>query len=166
MGSPLDYISTEGFRKKLMTRNLVPYAKSPSPATPPITYEIVQQDLAVPDSPDFLIDTTFFADKQYTLNRWGSDGGYKQAPDISGNLNTTSNKGEYGPGQQDAHLIDEAATARLKGIGNIQAWQPLNAYGNGGLQQLDAGEFIVDPDYVTQNNKKTLYNKRRWCRNK
>ena len=158
MGSPLDYISTEGFRKKLMTRNLVPYAKSPSPATPPITYEIVQQDLAVPDSPDFLIDTTFFADKQYTLNRWGSDGGYKQAPDISGNLNTTSNKGEYGPGQQDAHLIDEAATARLKGIGNIPAWQPLNAYGNGGLQQLDAGEFIVDPDYVTQNNKKTLYN--------
>ena len=87
MGSPLDYISTEGFRKKLMTRNLVPYAKSPTPATPPITYEVIQQDLTPVDSPDFLIDTTFFADKQYTLNRWGNEGGYEFAPDITGNLN-------------------------------------------------------------------------------
>ena len=79
MGSPLDYISTEGFRKKLITRNLVPYAKSPNKATPPITYEVVQSDLSVIDSPDFLIDTTFFADKQYPLNQWGSEGGYKQA---------------------------------------------------------------------------------------
>jgi hypothetical protein len=159
MGSPLDYISTEGFRKKLITRNLVPYAKSPNPATPPITYEITQSDLAVVDSPDSLIDTPIFANsKMYPLNKWGSDGGYKQAPDISGNLNTISNQGEYGPGQQDAHLIDEASTARLKGIGNIPAWQPLNAYGNGGLQQLDAGQLITDPDYITQNNKRTLYN--------
>jgi outer membrane protein OmpA-like peptidoglycan-associated protein len=164
MGSPLDYISTEGFRKKLMTRNLVPYAKSPSPATPPITYEVVQQDISVIDSPDFLIDSTFFADKQYTLNRWGSDGGYKQAPDISGNLNTTANKGEYGPGQQDAHIIDEAQIAAKKGFGTIApAWQPLNAYGNGGLQQLDGGQLIESFDTISTPNPtvgglKNLYN--------
>ena len=51
----------------------------------------IAQDISVIDSPDFLIDTTFFADKQYTLNKWGNDGGYEFAPDISGNLNTTSN---------------------------------------------------------------------------
>ena len=121
MGSPLDYISTEGFRKKLMTRNLVPYAKSPTKVTPPITYEVIQSDLTPVDSPDFLIDTTFFADKQYPLNKWGSDGGYKQAPDVSGNLNTVSNKGEYGPGQQDAHIVDT-------GFAATQLWKPLNAY--------------------------------------
>ena len=93
MGSPLDYISTEAFGVKVMKRNLVPYAKSPNPATPPITFEYTQSDLAVVDSPDFLIDTTFFANLQYPLNRWGADGGYKQAPPISNNLNTTSNQG-------------------------------------------------------------------------
>ena len=164
MGSPLDYISTEGFRKKLMTRNLVPYAKSPNPATPPITFEVTQSDLSVADSPDFLIDTTFFADKQYTLNRWGNDGGYKQAPPISNNLNTTSNQGEYGPGQQDAHIIDEAAIARQKGFGTIApAWQPLNAYGNGGLQQLDGGQLIESFDIISSSNPtvgslRNLYN--------
>lgn len=150
MGSPLDYISTEGFRKKLITRNLVPYAKSPNPATPPITFEYTQSDLAVVDSPDFLIDTPIFANsKMYQLNKWGSDGGYKQAPDISGNLNTVSNQGEYGPGQQDAHIIDEASAARFKGFGTVApAWQTQNAYGTGNLQQLDAGQLITDPDYI------------------
>ena len=87
MGSPLDYISSEGFRKKLITRNLVPYAKSPTKVTPPTTYEVIQSDYSVVDSPDGLIDTTFFADKQYTLNRWGNRGGYYQAPALSNNLN-------------------------------------------------------------------------------
>jgi hypothetical protein len=36
MGSPLDFISSDGFRKKLITRNLTPYAKSPSRPTLPI----------------------------------------------------------------------------------------------------------------------------------
>jgi hypothetical protein len=139
MGSPLDYISTEGFRKKLMLRNLVPYAKSPSPATPPITYEVVQQDISVIDSPDFLIDTTFYADKQYPLNKWGNEGGYEFAPDISGNLNTTSNKGEYGPGQQDAHIVDS-------GFAATQIWRPLNAYSSN--NNFDAGEAVTSLETV------------------
>lgn len=164
MGSPLDYISTEVFRKNVMKRNLVPYAKSPNPATPPITFEYTQSDLTVIDSPDFLIDTTFFADKQYTLNKWGTDGGYKQAPPISNNLNTVSNQGEYGPGQQDAHIIDEASIARQKGFGTIApAWQPLNAYGSGGLQQLDGGQLIDSFDTISSSNPtvgglRNLYN--------
>ena len=143
MGSPLDYISTEGFRKKLMTRNLKPYGKSPSPATPPITYEVVQQDISVIDSPDFLIDTTFFADKQYTLNRWGNEGGYEFAPDISGNLNTVSNKGEYGPGQQDAHIVDT-------GFAATQKWRPLNAYSSS--NNFDAGEAVTTTKWATIPN--------------
>ncbi len=150
MGSPLDFISSEVFRKKLITRNLVPYAKSPTKVVPPTTYEIIQSDLSVVDSPDNLIDTTFYADKQYPLNRWGNEGGYRQAPDISGNLNTVSNKGEYGPGQQDAKLIDEAQIASKLGFGSIApAWIPLNAYGNGGLQQLDAGVFVESTDTIS-----------------
>jgi hypothetical protein len=153
MGSPLDYISTEGFRKKLITRNLVPYAKSPTKVTPPTTYEVIQSDFSVVDSPDNLIDTTFFADKQYPLNKWGNDGGYKQAPDISGNLNTVSNKGEYGPGQQDAHIIDQAAIAAYNGFGpGIQPYIPLNAFGgatSGTL--LDAGDFITTLDTISSS---------------
>jgi hypothetical protein len=163
MGSPLDYISSEGFRKKLITRNLVPYAKSPTKVTPPTTYEVIQSDLSVVDSPDGFIDTPYFANNlMYPLNRWGTDGGYKQAPDISGNLNTTSNKGEYGPGQQDANLIDEAQIAAKKGFGSIApAWIPLNAYGNGGLQQYDAGVYITTPDTISSTipgGIKQLYN--------
>jgi hypothetical protein len=162
MGSPLDYISTEGFRKKLITRNLVPYAKSPNKVTPPITYEVVQSDLSVIDSPDFLIDTTFFADKQYPLNQWGNEGGYKQAPDVSGNLNTKSNQGEYGPGQQDAHIIDQAKIAAQKGFAGITTpYIAANAFGNGGLQQYDAGVYITTPDTISSSipgGIKALYN--------
>jgi hypothetical protein len=163
MGSPLDYISSEGFRKKLITRNLVPYAKSPTKVTPPTTYEIIQSDLSVIDSPDGLIDTTFYADKQYPLNKWGNDGGYKQAPDISGNLNTVSNKGEYGPGQQDAHIIDQAAIAAYNGFGpGVQPYIPLNAFGgatSGTL--LDAGDFITTLDTISSSipgGVRQLYN--------
>lgn len=140
MGSPLDYISTEGFRKKLMTRNLKPYGKSPSPASPPITYEVVQSDISVIDSPDFLIDTTFYANQQYPLNRWGNEGGYEFAPDVSGNLNTTSNQGEYGPGQQDAHIVDT-------GFAATQIWRPLNAYSS--PNNFDAGEAVTTLEVVT-----------------
>ena len=162
MGSPLDFISSEGFRKKLITRNLVPYAKSPTKITPPTTYEIIQSDFSVVDSPDGLIDTTFYADKQYPLNKWGNDGGYQLVPDISGNLNTVSNKGEYGPGQQDANLIDEAQIASKIGFGGIApAWIPLNAFGNGGLEQYDAGVYITTPDTISSSipgGVRQLYN--------
>ena len=140
MGSPLDYISTEGFRKKLMTRNLVPYAKSPSPASPPITFEYTQSDLAVIDSPDYLIDTPYIANSvMYPLNKWGNNGGYYQAPDISGNLNTISNQGEYGPGQQDAHIVDT-------GFAATQVWRPLNAYSSS--NNFDAGEAVTTLETV------------------
>jgi len=146
MGSPLDYISTEGFRKKLIVRNLVPYAKSPNPATPPITFEVVQRDLTPVDSPDFLLDTTFFADKQYTLNRWGNRGGYYQAPALSNNLNTTANQGEYGPGQQDAHIVDT-------GFAATQKWRPLNAYSS--PNNFDAGEAVSSLEIVTPDQDRT-----------
>jgi len=133
MASPLDYISTEGFRKKLITRNLVPYAKSPFKAPNPTTYEVVQSDLSVVDSPDGLIDNPTFANTLYPLNEWGADGGYKQVPDPTGLNNTISNQGEYGPGQQDARIIDQAALAANFGFGfgGAPAYRPLNAYGNG-----------------------------------
>jgi len=148
MGSPLDYISTEGFRKKLITRNLAPYSKSPTKVVPPTTYEIIQSDLVPVDSPDSFIDTPFFADKLYPLNKWGNDGGYEQLPDLP--VNTIApNKGEYGPGQQDAKLLEEAQIAAKIGFPGIAPpWQPLNAYGPNSLQQLDAGEAIVSPDSI------------------
>ena len=149
MGSPLDYISSEGFRKKLITRNLVPYAKSPYKATPPITYEVVQSDLSVIDSPDGLIDTPVFANKLYPLNEWGADGGYKQAIDPTGLLNTISNQGEYGPGQQDAHIVDEGYAA-------IKFYRPLNAYADTTRVFDSADAFstleTVRPDQDRQTN--------------
>jgi hypothetical protein len=106
MGSPLDLINTEGFRKKLITRNLTPYAKSPNKVTLPINTEYVQSDTSVQDSPDQLIDQPTFANKLYPLNQWGNEGGYEQVPDPGALLNTKSNEGEYG--FQDAHIIDQA----------------------------------------------------------
>ena len=149
MGSPLDFISSEGFRKKLISRNLVPYAKSPTKVTPPTTYEIVQSDLTPVDSSDFLIDTPYYADLLYPLNKWGNEGGYEQVPDLSTNLNTVSNQGEYGPGQQDAKLLNESQIAAKVGFPGIAPpWQPLNAYGPNSLQQLDAGDYITTPDSI------------------
>jgi hypothetical protein len=119
--SPLDFVNSDGFRKKLITRNLTPYSKSPNRPSPPIDYVYVQSDLAVKDSPDGLIDEPSFANKLYPLNQWGSEGGYKQVPDPGALLNSKSNRGEYGPGQQDAFLLDE-------GISAAKNWKPLNAY--------------------------------------
>jgi hypothetical protein len=149
MASPLDYISSEGFRKNLMKRNLVPYAKSPYKPSPPITYEVIQSDLSVIDSPDGLIDNPTFANSLYPLNEWGAIGGYKQVIDPTGLNNTTSNQGEYGPGQEDARILDEAKIAAQVGFSIFSpAWQPLNAYGNGGLNLFDAGEFITSLDSI------------------
>ena len=63
MGSPLDLVSSEGFRKKLITKNLAPYAKSPRRTTPPTNYEYIQSDTSVVDSPDNLIDEPSYANK-------------------------------------------------------------------------------------------------------
>ena len=140
MPSPLDYISSEGFRKKLMVRNLIPYAKSPDRPSPPITFEYQQSDISVQDSPDQLIDEPTFANRLYPLNEWGAEGGYRQVPDPNGLMNTISNQGEYGPGQQDAHIIDEGYDA-------VRYWRPLNAYADG-LNVFDSAESFSSLDTV------------------
>jgi hypothetical protein len=148
MGSPLDFVSSDGFRKKLITRNLTPYAKAPNRPTLPINYEYIQSDSSVTDSPDQLIDQPTFANKLYPLNQWGSDGGYKDVSDVGVLNNSKSNKGEYGPGQQNAKIIEQA-------LPESKNWKKVNAYSNGSEQLLDSGEFITSPDYIRNSG---LYN--------
>jgi hypothetical protein len=157
MASLLDFSASNGFRKKLLTRNLTPYAKAPNRPTLPIDTTYVQTDSSVQDSPDQLIDVPSFANKLYPLNEWGAEGGYKQVPDPTGLLNNKSNRGEYGPGQQDAHIVDQSQVASQSGFGSISpAWKPLNAYANGTQTSLDSGEYITQPDYVRGGTN--LYN--------
>lgn len=157
MASLLDFSATNGFRKKLLTRNLTPYAKAPNRPTLPVDTEYVQTDSSVQDSPDQLIDVPSFANKLYPLNEYGAQGGYKQAPDPTGLLNTKSNRGEYGPGQQDAKILGQSQVASNKGFGTISpAWKPLNAYANGTQTSLDSGEYITQPDFVVGGTR--LYN--------
>jgi len=142
--SPLDFINSEGFRKKLITRNLTPYAKSPNKPTPPNNYEYIQSDTSVVDSPDQLIDEPSFANKLYPLNQWGSDGGYKQVPDPGGLMNTHSNDGEYG--YMDGKIIDEA-------LPESQRWKSVNAYSNGTDTLLDSANFFSSIDLVGPNSQ-------------
>lgn len=147
--SPLDYINSDGFRKKLITRNLVPYAKSPSRPSVQVPYEYISSDLSVIDSPDQLIDNPSLANQLYPLNRYGNEGGYNQVPDPNGLTNTISNQGEYGPGQQNAHIVDEGYDA-------VRLWRPLNAYADG-LNVFDSAESFssletVRPDQDRQGN--------------
>jgi hypothetical protein len=147
--SPLDFISSDGFRKKLITRNLVPYAKSPNRPSDQTNYEYIQSDTSVVDTPDQLIDESSFANKLYPLNRYGHDGGYEQVPDPGSLTNSISNKGEYGPGQQNAHIVDEGYDA-------ARTWRPLNAYADG-LNVFDSAQSFstlstVTPDGDRQSN--------------
>ena len=147
--SPLDLVNSEAFRNRLITRNLTPYAKSPNRPSVQVPYEHIQSDLSVVDSPDQLIDVPSFANQLYPLNRYGNEGGYQQVPDPNGLTNTVSNQGEYGPGQQDAHIIDE-------GIDAVRYWRPLNAYSDG-LNVFDSAESFssldtVRPDQDRQGN--------------
>jgi hypothetical protein len=134
MPSLLEFSNSSLFRKKLLTRNLSPYAKSPNKPSLPIDTVYRQTDSSVLDSPDSLIDEPSFANKLYPLNQYGSEGGYRQVPDPSALLNTKSNEGEYG--QQDANILDQSVIQQKK-------WKPLNAYSNGAQLQLDAAEFIT-----------------------
>jgi len=147
--SPLDLINSELFRNRLITRNLTPYAKSPNRPSVQVPYEHIQSDLSVIDSPDQLIDVPSFANQLYPLNRYGNEGGYEQVPDPNGLTNTISNQGEYGPGQQDAHIVDEGYDA-------VRLWRPLNAYADG-LNVFDSAESFssletVRPDQDRQGN--------------
>jgi hypothetical protein len=129
MPSPLDYINSQVFRDRLIARNLAPYPKSPNRPDPPITFPYIQSNSGVIDSPDVLIDSPVFADRLYPLNQYGAEGGYRQVPDPNALLNTKSNEGEYGPGQQDAHIIDQAPI-------EAQRYRPLNAFGPGSQTQV------------------------------
>ena len=131
--SPLDFVNSEGFRKKLIVRNLTPYAKAPNRPTPPFNTEYIQSDTSVQDSPDQLIDTPSFANNLYPLNQYGNDGGYQQVPDPNGLNNTKSNEGEYG--YQDANIVDQA-------VPESQKWKPLNVFSNGSQLQLDSAPFF------------------------
>ena len=117
-----EIVNSEGFRKKLITRNLTPYAKAPNRPTQPIDTEYVQSDSSVQDSPDKLIDEPSFANKLFPLNQYGNEGGYKQVPDPGALLNTKSNEGEYG--YQDANIVGQSIT-------ESQKWKPLNVFSNG-----------------------------------
>lgn len=140
MGSPLDFPSSEIFRQKLVTRNLVPYKKSPSSITPPINYETVQRDLSPTDSNDALIDTAIFANQAYPLNQYGASGGYKQVIDPNTLKNTNSNEGEYD--YADANLLSEAAVAAQTGFpSRSPAWAPLNLYDPPAL--VDGGQYVA-----------------------
>jgi hypothetical protein len=144
MGTTLDFISSDGFRKKLITRNLVPYVKSPSRPSTQTNFEYLQSDLAVIDSPDELIDESSFANKLYPLNQFGAEGGYKQTPDPSNLYNNKSNEGEYGPFQQDAKLLSE-------GIDAVRTWRTLNAYSDA-LNIFDSAESFSSLDVLQVNN--------------
>jgi hypothetical protein len=141
MGSPLDFVSSEGFRKKLITRNLSPYQKAPNRPTPPTNYEYIQSDTSVLDSPDTLIDEPSFANKLYPLNQYGNEGGYEQVPDPSGLLNTKSNEGEYG--FQDANILEQA-------VPESQKWKPLNAFSSGNQLPLDSAPFFESLNLIPQ----------------
>jgi len=162
MPSLLEFSNSQSFRKKVLTRNLTPYAKAPNRPTLPIDTEYIQTDSSVQDSPDQLIDTPSFANKLYPLNQWGAEGGFKQVPDPTGLLNNKSNRGEYGPGQQDAKIVDQSQVAAQRGFGSISpAWKPLNAYANGTQTSLDSGEYITQPleevqDFITTNPTQQL----------
>ena len=145
MASPLlDLANSEGFRKKLLTRNLTPYAKAPNRPTQPIDTEYVQSNSSVQDSPDKLIDEPSFANKLYPLNQYGNEGGYEQVPDPGALLNTKSNEGEYG--YQDANILDQSGT-------ESQKWKPLNVFSNGNQLPLDSAPFFSSVDRPLTTNK-------------
>lgn len=122
---------------------------------PPVDYPANISDLEVKDSPDDLIDTPIFSKELYTKNQYGAEGGYKQVPDPNALLNTKSNQGEYGPGQQDAKIIDQGYIAAQTGfVGVSPAWKPLNAYANG-TTIIDSAEAFSTIDIVYPNGGRT-----------
>ena len=154
MGSPLDFASSEVFRQKLIVRNLVPYVKSPTKATPPINYETIQRDLTPTDSDDTLIDNPVFAAKAYPLNQYGASGGYKQVRDPNTLQNTNSNEGEYD--YSDARLIDEAPKAAQTGFPGISpAWQPLNLFDPPAL--IDGGQYVSLDEILGKGQRAQQY---------
>lgn len=149
MGSPLDFASSEEFRKKLITKNLSPYPKAPKKPAQSQNYEYIRSDYPVVDTPDSLIDQPSFANELYPLNRYGNEGGYQQVPDPGALLNRKSNEGQYG--FQDANILDQAEVAAQKGFGTIApAWKPLNAFSSGTQLPLDSAPFFQSLNLIPQ----------------
>lgn len=145
-GSPLSFPNTQSFRNDLVRRNLVPYRKSPRPATPPINYEIVQSDYSVIDSPDQLIDNPTLANRLYPLNQYGSAGGYVQTRDPNRLLNVNPNEGEYDT--SDATIINQATT-------QARNYRTLNPYGSGSNTIIDSAESFESLEILQLQNRGT-----------
>ena len=96
MSSPLSFNSTEGFRKKLLVRNLKAYGNANFTANSNAgTTEYNVNDYSVVDTPS-LEDTGIVESKNlYKINEFGPDGGYNGFVDININQQTTANLGEF-----------------------------------------------------------------------
>ena len=100
MPSPLSFNSTEGFRKKLLVRNLQPYSYPGvfSPNSQPALGDLYIDDLAVYDTPS-LVDIGDDQEKLlYVKNAYGPENGfngYGDVVDINADQGTQSNLGEY-----------------------------------------------------------------------
>lgn len=139
--SPLSLVNTDSFRKKLVLRNLPPYPKSPSVVSYPINTEYIQSDYPVIDSPDYLIDSFALSYQLYLKNQWGPANSYNRVADPNILYGTKTNQGEYGPGQEDAKILDQALPASKQ-------WKPLNAYGDGKDTITDAGEDVISLELI------------------
>lgn len=108
MRSPLDFGNSENFRKFLITKNLVPYKKTPLGNNPPFYYEVspFSNVLNVVDSPDKLIDQPIYANQLHTKNKYGRVGGYIQTQDINVLNNKQTNYGEYSKSNANALKIN------------------------------------------------------------
>ena len=131
MPSQLSFSATKLLRDKLLTRNLTPYNKPGvyTSTSAPASGEFIQNDYAVIDSPDALIDSDPFADKLYVNNVFGPSGGFNK--DINGLINTqqvTSNQGPYGatPPYTNALQVYSESFQKRQYIKN--AYSPGNQY--------------------------------------
>jgi len=139
MESPLSFANTESFRNSLIKFNLEAYTKPSGNYISDKNYEYIQSNYSVVDSPDKLIDEPIYADSLYPLNQYGAEGGYEQAIDPNSLKNTKSNEGEYGPGQQDAKILQQ-------GIIESKNWKKINLYSSGTDTVNDSAEFFDSLD--------------------
>lgn len=98
--STLSFASTETFRNTLMARNLAPYnvVGVYSPQVSNLTYETIQSNYSVINSPDNLIAEDPFVNQFYPLNEFGPDGGFNTTITFNGPLlPVTPNQGPYYP---------------------------------------------------------------------
>ena len=86
--STLSFASTETFRNTLMARNLAPYnvVGVYSPQVSNLTYETIQSNYSVINSPDNLIAEDPFVNQFYPLNEFGPDGGFNTTITFNGPL--------------------------------------------------------------------------------